>query len=59
MRFPHVALRAPIEVIANSVLRVGSKHPQPRSGLYEVLCSKEANQFDVKDAFGESLTSAN
>ncbi|KAI8356335.1 hypothetical protein B0O80DRAFT_24618 [Mortierella sp. GBAus27b] len=70
----HVALRAPIAVIANSVLRTTgySKFTRRISpsmsasalhslglnavGLYESLCSKGTDQFDVKDSRGNPLS---
>ncbi|KAF9940150.1 hypothetical protein BGZ65_007905, partial [Modicella reniformis] len=73
----HVALRAPLMMIANAVLR-GSGYTQftrlmspqisPSSthalhlnaiGLYEVLCSKEPDHFDVVDTNKNPLTYVN
>lgn len=70
----HVALRAPIVLLANSILRLtGYGHfcrricpqisaaalhalPLSASNLYEMFCSKRANQFDVMGPQGTPIT---
>lgn len=71
---PHVALRAPLVIISNVVLRLAGYPAFTRKlapeistsanhalalgamGIYEVLCSRAENHFDVAKADGSPLT---